>query len=68
MLGSWEWEGSLSRELSRVSIYLHNYLAVNGCVAGCRRRALVDTGSQEGLEPSWVNLSDPFMQTLVPSK
>lgn len=36
MLGSWEWEGSLSRELSLVSIYLHNYLAVNGCVAGHR--------------------------------
>ena len=45
MLGSWEWEGSLSRELSLVSIYLHNYLALNGCVAG--RRAEVTRGQWE---------------------
>lgn len=42
MLGSWEWEGSLSRELSLVSIYLHNYLSVNGCVA--ERRVEVTHG------------------------
>lgn len=50
MLACREWEGSLGRELSLVSIHLHNYLLVNGCVTAEGWRSPVVTESQEGVE------------------
>lgn len=64
MLGCREWEGSLSRELSLVSIYLHNYLSVNGCVTGGREKVSMDTESLTVAEPCWGRLPEALPAVL----
>lgn len=63
-LGCREWEGSLSKELSLVSIYLHNYLAVNGCVTGRRVEVVRGPWKPGRAWASWVSTSSPFVQTV----
>lgn len=65
MLGCREWEGSLSRELSLVSIYLHNYLAVNGCVTGGRVGVSWTLEARKKSEPTWVSASGPLQCKLL---
>lgn len=65
MLGCREWEGSLSRELSLVSIYLHNYLAVNGCVTGGRVGVSWTLEARKESESTWVSASGPLQCKLL---